>query len=53
MPLCARYEASQTEVCLVPFQTIKPDFSNFDESAAWPHLLDDFVEYMNKKRGKK
>ena len=24
-------------------RVIKPDFSNFDESAAWPTLLDDFV----------
>lgn len=31
---------------------IKPDFSNFDESSAWPYLLDEFVEYMNEKRDK-
>jgi DCN1-like protein 1/2 len=24
-------------------RTIKPDFSNFDENAAWPTLIDDFV----------
>ena len=34
-------------------QTIKPDFSNFDEMAAWPYLLDEFVGHMNEKRGKK
>ena len=34
-------------------QTIKPDFSNFDEMAAWPYLLDEFVGHMNEKRGKR
>jgi hypothetical protein len=24
---------------------IKPDFSNFDESQAWPVLLDNFVDW--------
>ncbi|KAG1667415.1 hypothetical protein FOA52_004832 [Chlamydomonas sp. UWO 241] len=24
-------------------KTIKPDFSNFDDTAAWPYLLDEFV----------
>lgn len=31
-------------------KTIKPDFSNFDETAAWPYLLDEFVSYMKEKR---
>lgn len=31
-------------------QQIKPDFSNYDESAAWPYLLDEFVEYMKEKQ---
>lgn len=31
-------------------QTIKPDFSNFDETAAWPYLLDEFVTHMKEKR---
>lgn len=30
-------------------KTIKPDFSNFDENGAWPYLLDEFVEYIQKK----
>lgn len=29
---------------------IKPDFSNFDESSAWPYLLDEFVDCMKEKR---
>ncbi|GAX81392.1 hypothetical protein CEUSTIGMA_g8823.t1 [Chlamydomonas eustigma] len=32
-------------------QTIKPDFSNFDETAAWPYLLDEFVDHVKEKRG--
>ncbi len=24
---------------------VKPDFSNYDESQAWPLLLDNFVEW--------
>ena len=31
-------------------RTISPDFSNFDESAAWPYLLDEFVEYARARR---
>ncbi len=34
-----------------PFQTVKPDFSNFDENSAWPYLLDEFVDFMKAKRG--
>jgi hypothetical protein len=34
-------------------QTVKPDFSNFDEAAAWPYLIDEFVELMKEKRGTK
>jgi DCN1-like protein 1/2 len=30
---------------------IKTDFSNYDDTGAWPYLLDEFVEYMRKKRG--
>lgn len=32
-------------------QQIKPDFSNFDDSGAWPYLLDEFVEHMKQKNG--
>jgi hypothetical protein len=31
-------------------QQIKSDFTNYDESAAWPYLLDEFVEYMKEKK---
>mmetsp|Transcript_37086 Transcript_37086/g.82489 ORF Transcript_37086/g.82489 Transcript_37086/m.82489 type:complete len:249 (-) Transcript_37086:1223-1969(-) len=27
---------------------IKPDFSNFDEAAAWPWLIDEFVSHMKE-----
>ena len=30
-------------------QTVKPDFSNFDDNAAWPFLLDEFVELQKNK----
>ncbi len=33
-----------------PAQAVKPDFSNFDASAAWPYLIDEFVEWMANKR---
>jgi hypothetical protein len=32
-------------------QTVKPDFSNFDDSSAWPYLLDEFVEHMRSTSG--
>lgn len=32
-------------------RTVQPDFSNFDPNGAWPYLIDEFVEHMNKKRG--
>jgi len=31
-------------------KSIKPDFSNFDENAAWPYLLDEFVTEMKEKQ---
>ncbi|GBF90080.1 hypothetical protein Rsub_02788 [Raphidocelis subcapitata] len=31
-------------------RTVKPDFSNFDESAAWPYLIDEFVDYMRQRQ---
>lgn len=34
----------------LPFsQTINSDFSNYDESEAWPSLFDDFVDYQKQK----
>eukprot|EP00914_Ancora_sagittata_P008651 GHVO01016790.1.p1 GENE.GHVO01016790.1~~GHVO01016790.1.p1 ORF type:complete len:180 (+),score=28.10 GHVO01016790.1:54-542(+) len=30
--------------------TIEPDFSNFDPEGAWPVVLDEFVEHMQKER---
>lgn len=36
-------------LCLA-WQSIKPDFSNFDDNGAWPYLIDEFVEYVNEKR---
>ena len=39
---------------LVPLvlQTIKPDLSNFDGDmmSAWPYLIDEFVEHLQKQR---
>lgn len=35
----------------LPFvNTVTPDFSNYDESEAWPSLFDDFVEHELDKR---
>jgi hypothetical protein len=31
-------------------QQIKADFSNYDESAAWPYLMDEFVEHMKEQK---
>lgn len=32
-------------------KTVKPDFSNYEESSsAWPYLLDEFVEHMREKQ---
>lgn len=30
---------------------VKPDCSNFDESQAWPLLLDNYVEHVQKQQG--
>ncbi|KAI8474631.1 MAG: Cullin binding-domain-containing protein [Monoraphidium minutum] len=32
-------------------RAVKPDFSNFDESAAWPYLIDEFVDHMRQQGG--
>lgn len=34
--------------CHAWLQSVKPDFSNYDESAAWPYLLDEFVEHVKE-----
>jgi len=36
---CVLYLAVLSKVCLACVQQIKPDFSNYDENAAWPYLL--------------
>jgi len=30
--------------------TIKDDFSNYDENAAWPCIMDDYVQWLNGKQ---
>ncbi|CAL8462542.1 g2075 [Coccomyxa elongata] len=32
-------------------EEVKPDCSNFDESQAWPLLLDNYVEHVKKQQG--
>lgn len=31
-------------------RAVAPDFSNFDESAAWPYLIDEFVDHMRQRK---
>lgn len=31
-------------------RSVRPDFSDFDESAAWPYLIDEFVEHMRAQQ---
>ncbi|XP_065826839.1 DCN1-like protein 3 [Oscarella lobularis] len=55
---CAYLEANQvkgisrdTWNMFLPFAlTIRDDFSNYDDSEAWPSLFDDFVEYQTSVR---
>jgi len=30
---------------------VKSDFSNYDMDGAWPYLIDEFVEYVQEKKG--
>ena len=32
---------------------VKPDLSNFDESQAWPVLLDNFVDWSRERMARK
>lgn len=31
-------------------QTVKADFSNYDDNSAWPYLLDEFVDHVKEQR---
>eukprot|EP00386_Alphamonas_edax_P011120 GDKI01035412.1.p1 GENE.GDKI01035412.1~~GDKI01035412.1.p1 ORF type:complete len:259 (+),score=100.28 GDKI01035412.1:128-904(+) len=31
--------------------TVSPDLSNYDPDGAWPVMIDEFVEWLNKKKG--
>lgn len=42
-PSCAGHPAA-------PLQSVGPDFSNYDENAAWPYLIDDWVSEMRKQQ---
>lgn len=46
-----RFISRDTWNMFLPFvKTIKPDFSNYDDSEAWPSLFDDFVEREREKQ---
>lgn len=32
-------------------KNIKPDFTNFDPTSAWPYLIDEFVDHMREQKG--
>lgn len=32
-------------------QNVDAGFEDYDDTSSWPHLMDEFVEYMRKKRG--
>lgn len=36
--------------CVSACAQVKPDCSNFDESQAWPLLLDNYVEHVKKQQ---
>lgn len=42
-----------SDPCLFSFdvvQTVKADFSNYDDNSAWPYLLDEFVDHVKEQR---
>lgn len=39
-----------SNLCCSERLQVKPDFSNYDESQAWPLLLDNYVEWVKEKQ---
>jgi len=39
--------------CLEFSREIRSDLSNWEDDGAWPGIIDEFVEFVNKDTGKK
>lgn len=48
MPPTSPRPPATTHPC--PAQSVGTDFSNYDENAAWPYLIDDWVSEMRKQQ---